>query len=216
MKMIFKRILIGLVLASALTLPALGEVKIATIDLRKVFDNYWKREQAQAAFNEKKDEMQKDLKGFMDDYKKTQDDYDKLIKAANDQSVTPEEREKRKSSAESKLLELKTGENTIRQFQENARDQLDSQLKRMRDSLLVDIRAAINAKAKAGGFTMVIDVAAESFNQTPIVLYTTGENDMTDSILSQLNAAAPPPAPDTPKPGDKSPAKGDIKLDNKK
>jgi outer membrane protein len=204
MKINLKRILTGLILISALNLPAMGEVRIATIDLRKVFDNYWKRAQAQVAMDAKKEEIQKDLQGFRDDYLKSQQDYDRLVKAANDQSVTPEEREKRKSAEEAKLLELKTGENTIRQYQENARDQLDSQMKRMRDSLLVDIRAAINAKAKTSGFTLVIDVASESINGTPIVLYTTGENDLTDTILAQLNAGAPPPSADSPKPAAKT------------
>ena len=208
MKMIFKRILPGLLLVSLFTLsdlPAMGQSRVATIDLRKVFDNYWKRQQAEAALKERGTALDKELKSFVEDYKKTQDDYNKLLAAANDQSVTPAEREKRKTSAEAKLLEIKTSENTIRTFEDNAREQLDSQKKRMRDSILQDIRTAINAKAKIGGYTMVIDTASESYNQTPIILYTNGENDMTEAILTQLNLAAPPanaPA-ESPKASDK-------------
>ncbi|HWF18707.1 MAG TPA: OmpH family outer membrane protein, partial [Verrucomicrobiae bacterium] len=119
---------------------------------------------------------------------------------------TPEEREKRKTGAQNKLLEIETSKNSIRTFEDNAREQLDSQRKRMRDSILEDIRTAINAKAKNAGYTIVIDIAAESFNQTPIVMYTNGENDMTETILSQLNVGAPPPATstDVPKTPDKS------------
>jgi outer membrane protein len=200
-----------MILVSALSLPALGETKIATIDLRKVFDGYWKKAQAQAAFDEKKEEMQKDLKGFVDDFKKTQEEYEKLNKASYDQSVTPEERDKRRASAEAKLLELKTSDNTIRQYKENASEKLESQLKRMRDSLFVDIRAAINAKSKAAGYTLVIDISAESLGQSPVVLYTTGENDLTETILTQLNVGAPPPATDATKPTGKSETKPDGK-----
>jgi outer membrane protein len=210
MKMNLKRALLGLMLAAMFTMPAMAQSRIATIDLRKVFDNYWKRQQAEAALKERGAGMDKELKGFMDDYKKTQGEYDKLLAAANDQSVTPEERDKRKSAAEDKYKELQTSQNTIQTFENNARDQLDSQKKRMRESILEDIRTAINAKAKAGGFTLVIDTAADSLNQTPIILFTNGENDMTDAILAQLNAAAPPPASDTsttptPAPNDKKP-----------
>ncbi len=197
MKKFIGKILPGLVLASMLTLPAMGQNKIATIDLRKVFDNYWKRQEAEAALKKRGGDLDKELKGFMDDYKKLQDDYNKLLESANDQSVTPAEREKRKSAAESKLMEIKTSENTIRTFEDNAREQLDSQKKRMRDSILQDIRTAVNARAKSGGYTMVIDIAADSLNQTPIVMYTNGENDMTDAILAQLNVGAPAPSSDS-------------------
>ena len=172
--------------------PAMAQNRIATIDLRKVFDNYWKRQEAEAALKKRGADLDKELQGFNDDYKKLQEEYGKLLDAANDQSVTTEEREKRKGVAEKKLLEIKTSQNTIQTFMDNAREQLDSQKKRMRDNILQDIRTAINAKAKSGGYSMVIDTASESFNQTPVILYTTGENDMTDAILAQLNVGAPP------------------------
>jgi outer membrane protein len=200
MKTMIKRILPAMMLVCALTMPAMGQPRIGTIDLRKVFDNYWKRQQAESALKERGTSMDKELKGFMDDYNKTKEEYTKLIQASQDQSKAQEERDKAKTAAESKLLEIKTSENTIRTYEENAKDQLDAQKKRMRDSLLQDIQAAISAKAKVSGFTLVIDTSAESLNQTPVVLFTTGENDMTDGILAQLNAGAPPPpAPDASK-----------------
>jgi Skp family chaperone for outer membrane proteins len=165
MKRILSVTLLFVFLVSAVS-PAMAQGRVATIDLRKVFDKYWKREQAEAALKERGTGMDKEYKGFRDDYVKQQDDY-------------------------TKLAEIKTTENTMRQFEENAREQLDTSKKRMRDDILKDIRAAISAKAKAAGYSLVIDSAAESINQTPILLYNNGENDMTDTILSQLNAGAP-------------------------
>jgi outer membrane protein len=198
MKMMIKRLLPGLLLAACLTSPAMAQTRIATVDLRKIFDNYWKRQQAEAAIKERGTALEKEDKSYLDDYQKTKDDYNKLVADANDQSITPEERDKRKNAAEAKLLEVKTGENTIKTFEANARDTLDSQKKRMRDAILEDIKAAIEAKAKAGGFSLVIDTAATTPNDTTMVLYSSGENDMTDAILAQLNAGAPA-ATDTPK-----------------
>jgi Skp family chaperone for outer membrane proteins len=207
-----KKVLPAMLLVCAMTMPALGQNRIGTIDLQKVFQNYWKRAQAESALHERGASMEKELKGFTDDYKKTQEEYTKLLQASQDQSKSQEDRDKAKTAAESKLLELKTSENTIRTYEENAKDQLDSQKKRMRDSLLQDIQAAINAKAKSNGYTLVLDTSADSFNQTPVVLYTSGENDMTETILSQLNAGAPAPAaPDTSKDTNKPAVKKDEK-----
>ena len=61
----------------------------------------------------------------------------------------------------------------------------------MREKILGAIRDIINAKAKATGYSLVIDVAAESVNQTPVVMYNNGDNDITGAVLKELNASAP-------------------------
>jgi hypothetical protein len=38
---------------------------------------------------------------------------------------------------------------------------------------------------------MVVDTAAETFNQTPVFLYASAEYDLTEDVLKQLNAGAP-------------------------
>ena len=59
----------------------------------------------------------------------------------------------------------------------------------------------------------MLDTAAESVQNTPIVLFSNNENDMTDAVLAQLNAGAPA---DASKPDDKGAAKtGDKKKDKK-
>ena len=191
MKTMLKVMVGAVALAMLLATPAMAQNRTATVNMAKVFDNYWKKDQAQAALDQRRSEFEKEGKGMMDDYNKGRDEYNKLLDSANDQSVTPEAREKRKAAAEDKLRELKTTENTIRTFKSTMDDQLSSQTKRMRDAILQDIRTAVTAKAKASGFTMVIDSSAESINGFPVLLYSNGDNDMTESILSQLNAGAP-------------------------
>lgn len=205
MKTMLKRMAMGAALFFLLVMPAMAQSRNATVNMAKIFDNYWKKDQAQAALDQRKAEFEKEGKAMLDDYTKARDEYNKLLDSANDQSVTPETREKRKAAAEDKLRELKTSENTIRTFKSTMDDQLSSQMKRMKDAIKQDILTAVTAKAKAAGYTMVVDSSAESVSGFPVLLYTSGENDMTDSVLSQLNANAP--AGD----GSKSPAKPDGK-----
>ena len=181
-----------LALSGAAALAA--ESRTATIDLRKVFDNYWKTKEADAALKDRAAEMDKQNKSLMDDYKKAAEEYQKLAASANDQAVSAEERGKRKKSADAKMLELKESEQTIESFRRQAGATLDEQKRRMRDKILAEIRAAIEGKAKASGYGIVFDSAGESANATPVLIYTNGENDITDVILSQLNVTAPVPA----------------------
>ena len=191
MKHLLGKIIPGLLLISLLSSSAWAQGRLATVDLRKVFDGYWKTKKADAQLKERAADMEKEHKTMLDDWKKGKEEYSTLLGDANNQVLSPEERDKRKKSAEDKLKQLKETEDTIQQYERQARTTLDEQRKRMRDSILEEIKAALTAKAKTAGYSLVIDIAAESANTTPVVLYCNNENDMTSAILDQLNANAP-------------------------
>ena len=191
MKNCLKSILPTFALSVLLAGPASAETKIATIDLRKVFDNYWKTLQATAALKERAADLDRDHKKMLEDYTKAKADYQKALASASDPAIAPEEKEKRKQTAETKLVEIKDVEVQITGFERQARSNLDTQRQRMRDDVLKEIRAAIGDKARSAGYSLVLDTAAESLNNTPILMFTNGENDITETILSQMNSTAP-------------------------
>jgi outer membrane protein len=201
------KVTLALLVAGLTTLSATAQGRIATVDLGKVFDGYWKTKQAEAALKDRAADLEKEHKGMVEDYKKGNEEYQKLLAAANDQAVSAEEREKRKKTAETKLKEMKDLQETIAQFERQARTTLDEQRLRMRNNLLGEIRTAINSKAKSASYALVVDTVAESAKNTPVVLYNSGDNDITESLLEQLNLTAPPePAKTDTKPADAKPA----------
>jgi outer membrane protein len=180
--------------------PASAQGRIATVDLKKLFDNYWKTKQADAALKDRAADLDKEHKGMVADFNKATDDYKAMLASSSDPAISDAERDKKKKESEERLRGLKDQQETIVKFENQARTTLDEQRRRMRDNILGEVRKAVEAKAKTSSYTLVIDVAAETINNTPVVLFNTGENDITDSILSQLNASAPPEAltPSTP------------------
>ena len=164
--------------------------KVATVDMRKLFDGYWKTKQAENALNDRKAELDKEDRSFIDGLKKDRDEYQKLLDTSNDQAVSADEREKRKQTAADKYKQIKDSETTIVQFERQAQATLAEQSQRMRANILNEIKTAVAARAKAAGCAMVVDSASDSVNQTPIVLYNNGENDLTTAVLDQLNEGA--------------------------
>jgi outer membrane protein len=208
MKNSVKLILASFVLALVLgTTTASAQGRIATVDLKKLFDSYWKTKQADAALKERGFELEKEFKGMMEEYTKIKEDYKALSAAAADQAMSDGEREKKKKQAEEKLISIKDQEEAMQKFQATARSTVDEQRRRMRDNILGEVRKAVDGKAKVAGYTLVIDVAAETINSTPVVLYSNGENDITDAVLAQINANAPPEATVTNAPAEKKPEK---------
>ena len=174
-----------------LGVPALAQTKIGTVDLRKLFDGYWKKKQAQVALDDRKAQLDKDDKGMRDDLKKGGDEYQKLLEQANDQAISADERDRRKSATADKLKQLQESKNAIDQFERQAQVTLSEQSQRMRENILTEIKAAVSTQARTAGYSLVIVAAAETANATTAVIYSSGENDLTAAVLKQLNAGAP-------------------------
>ncbi|MGP8020226.1 MAG: OmpH family outer membrane protein [Limisphaerales bacterium] len=187
LRIIFPTVLLMLFLSSS----AWAQQKIATVDMRKLFDGYWKTKQAETALNDRKTELDKEDRGFLDNLQKDRDDYQKLLDAAADQAISADERDKRKQAAADKYAEIKDSQTAIVQFERQAQTTLSTQTQRMRADIIKEIASAVSAKAKAAGYTMVVDTASDNANQTPVVLYNDGQNDLTAAVLAQLNAGAP-------------------------
>ncbi len=206
MNTFLKKLVPGVLLFSVLGGSAFAQ-RVATVDLSKVFDKYWKTEQATASLRNRVDEMQKSRGEMIEDWKKMKAEYQKLLEDANNQAVSAEERDKRKRAAEDKLKEIKGAEDGINQFERQMSVTLGEQKARMRKNILEEIKLAINSKARSAGYSLVIDSNAQTYApdpsgaySTPTVLYSDGQFDLTEAVISQLNAGAPV---ETPKPDEK-------------
>jgi len=184
-------LLLGCWLGLAGIATAADGLKVATVDLRKVFDNYWKTKQADVNLKDQAGGLEKERRTMVDQYQKAQENYKKFLDGANDQALSTDERDKRKKSAEMELLSLRDLENRVKQFDVTSRTMLDETRTRVRNNILAEIKDTIKAKVKAGNYNHVLDSAADSFNNTPIILYTAGIDDLSDAILAQLNVNAP-------------------------
>ena len=170
-----------------------AQTKIAIIDLRSVFDKYYKTKEADAKLKERGQDILKVRQGMADDYKKTQEEYNKLMEGAKDPSISNEERDKRKRTAEAKLEEIREIEVNVRKYDTQAQEQFAQQNMRMREKILQEIKEIVESKAKTEGYSMVLDTAAETANRTPVIMYNNGQYDITNDVLKKLNENAPPP-----------------------
>jgi len=190
MKYLFSKTVPALFIMALLTGTAFGQTRVGTIDLKKAFDTYWKRKEALSTLNDEKNDLEKDFKNMIEDAKKAREAYQKLLSDASDSAISSEEREKRKKLAEDKFKQVREKEDDATRFQRDAGARLDERQKRFTDTLVNEIRNVISAIAKTHGLAQVFDVSS------PVVLYTNGENDITDEVIKQLNANAPAAKPD--------------------
>jgi len=182
------RYLVILITALAvLTISAHAQsTKVATVDMKKLFNGYYKTKLAQSSLESRKTELRKEIKEMTDGLEKAQTDYKSLLDQANDQAISADERDKRKQAAADKAKEVNTSRGAIEQFQRQAEAQLADQSQRMSANLVTEIQKAVSDKAKAGGYSMVLNTGANE-----VVVYSSADNDITAAVLTQLNIGAP-------------------------
>jgi len=196
MKML-KMTVLTILLLAFLGVPAFAQNKVASVDIRKIVAGYYKSKQAEVLFEKKMTELRKELKDMTDGLDTAQEDYKQLLDQSYDQALSADERDKRKQAAADKLKDINNSKAAIEQFDRQAQSQVADSRQRINSNLLTDIQNAVADRAKAGGYTIVVNSAA-----TDTIVYASTDNDLTDEVLKQLNAGAPidvtpaaPPAP---------------------
>ena len=178
--------LLTVALLAATAISAAAQNKMATVDMKKLFNAYWKTKQATTALENRKTELRKEVKDMADALEKAQTDYKQLLDQSNDQAISADERAKRKDAAADKAKEINSSKVALDQFQRQAEAQLADQSQRMSGNLVTEIQKAVADKAKAAGYSMVLNSSA-----TEVVVYSDATADITDAVLAQLNAGAP-------------------------
>ena len=187
---------------------AWAETRIATVDFKKVYENYWKKQQSEKIINEMREDARKEHNNQINEIKKVNEEYQTIQSNATDPAISQDEREKRKKTAEDKLRQLRDMDKILREYDANAEARIRDQVERTLSRMVEEIRTVITAKAKSAGFSLVIDVAAVSGVGTPVVFYTNNENDMTEGVITALNVNA---RSDTAKADEKPASKPDEK-----
>jgi outer membrane protein len=181
-----RHLILTAALLAATALSATAQTKIATVDMKKLFNGYYKTKLAQTSLESRKTELRKEIKDMADGLDKAQTDYKKLLDQSSDPALSADERDKKKQASLDKAKEINSSKAAIEQFQRQAEAQLADQSQRMSGNLVSEIQKAVAEKAKAAGYSIVLNAAS-----VETVVYAGTDNDLTGPVLDQLNAGAP-------------------------
>ncbi len=173
-------------LLAATAISAEAQTKLATVNMKKLFNGYWKFKQSSTILEDRKASHAKEIKSMADDLAKAQTEYSQLLDQANDPVISSDEREKRKAAAASKSKDVNNAKAALDQYQRQAETSVVELEQRLSNNLISEIQDRVTAKAKAAGYTTVINSAA-----TEIVVFADPSTDITDEVLKDLNANAP-------------------------
>ena len=184
-------VLIALVTFGFLSDSAEAATSIATVSLDKVYNGYWKTDQENDKLKKKQKMAQDKIKGLNQSLTKDGEVLSRMIIALNDPNLSAAEKTKRQQQAGLKQQELRQQSEAIQAFSNATSKDLELEMRKARDGIMEEIQQVVAAKARAEGFDLVLDKAGKSAAIAPIVVYSVGGNELTESVLKQLNLSDP-------------------------
>lgn len=163
------------------------QVKVATVDMKKVFENYYKTKDAEARINEARNSAKKELEDRMESLKKAGEEVQKLNTEIESPALSKDSKDAKSKTRDEKIGEFKTMEREIQEFRMTREKQLQEQSVRMRGGIVEEINKVVTDRVKADQFDLVLDKSGPSLNGVPVVLFAKESYDFTNDVITALN-----------------------------
>ncbi|MDI9401694.1 MAG: OmpH family outer membrane protein [Verrucomicrobiota bacterium] len=165
--------------------------KIATIDVRKVLENYYVTWQQDAAYQQANQRLVEEAAEARKLYEAADQKLAEILKSSQDKELAPEVLSKNEEEARQAFEERAKLEGALASFRENAIKNLAARKKRAQEEILDKVNEAVSKQAQKEGYTLVLNSSIDSSNPYRVVIFDLGRHDLTQEILLQLNAAKP-------------------------
>jgi len=179
----------GLVLACGAAQA--GDLKIATVDGNRLLKGYYKTGLADRHMQEQYEDFRAERDKLIAEHKKLKQQFESLRAEADNKALTDEARDKKKEQAEERLTQVIESENTINDKAASRKKQLEDEGRKIQTELAKSIQAAVKAVAAKDGYTLVLESSGLLANGLEPVLYADPKTDITDAVMTILNADKP-------------------------
>ena len=196
--------LLSFILSLAFAGTACAELKIGTVDMKKIFESYWKTKDAETTMSDTRSRLKRDLDERMEERKKLQDTIEKLNEEIKKPELAQATREKKAKERDDRIGEWQTMMRELQQYQAEKEKQLADQTLRIRNGIVEEILKVVNEKTQKENCDLVFDTSGNSINNVPVVISAKASYDYTKEVIETLNATRPkgsaePAKPEEPK-----------------
>ncbi len=177
-------------LALAINIYA-ADLKIATVNMEKVFDEYYKTKALNVQFKSRSEEAEVKKQELEGKFNTLKGELQTLTAAMKDKSLSEKEREKKRELAEEKYAQLKEAEERLVEFDKTTRRQLAEDMRIEQQKIVAEIKSAISKYTKEHSITLVLDTSGKTMNNVEAVVLSDPSFDITDAIIAIMNKNAP-------------------------
>lgn len=172
---------------AAAALSAAESLKIAVVDMARVFDNYYKTRIVQSQLEEQQSVYRTHVTAMNEEYNKLQEEYKVLLDAAQNITLKEAERQEKAAEASKKLAEVKQKERDINQYLTEKSRQFKELEDTKRTEITAEILGEVQRLATVDGYDIVLDYSGKTTSSLASVVFFKPNLDITDAVLEELN-----------------------------
>jgi Skp family chaperone for outer membrane proteins len=169
-------------------------LRIAVVDLDRVFREYYKSRIAEDFLNQQAEAARLYLGQLTNKLEAQKAGYLRLRQSIGNQAVSDAERQKMIAAAGELEAQIKATENEIAVYQRQMSRELQRLEQTKRGEILLDIQREIRRRAAAENYAFVLDCSGKSATGLPAVLVYPAKNDISNAVIRELNRSAAKPA----------------------
>jgi outer membrane protein len=170
---------------------AKAEVKFGTVDMNRVFSEYYKTKDAQSKYTDAEKAANDDLNGRVETLKTGMKEISQLNADLQKSDLSKDEVDAKKKDLQTKVAAARTLDREIADYRSAKQKNLQDQFLRMRKDIVDDIMKAVTDLVKSKGYDIVFDKSGLSAGAVPIVLYSRDDLDFSQDVIAALNKTAP-------------------------
>lgn len=168
-----------------------AKLKIAVVDMDKLFQQYYKTKQTDAVLQQKQGIFQAWAKKLGASRLKLQEEFNILRDDAQNIAFSSTEREKKRLTAQKKYQEFKKKEAELEQYVQQKSREYKTLVSKMHKRLLEEIYTEIRRYAVLKGYNFIFDKSGKTLNTIPAIIYSSPQHDISAEILGKLNRGQP-------------------------
>ena len=167
------------------------DLKVALVDMKRVFSEYHKTQAAELTVNKDKETAKLALDERSAKYKSLVETFRELSAELRDAALSEEVRDAKTKETANVASEAKSLEREIAELGERCERQLQETVLRLRQGILEEISAAAQKRAREGAYDLVFDKSGLSMNGVNFLLHSKDAVDISDELIAELNRGVP-------------------------
>ncbi|WP_309387612.1 OmpH family outer membrane protein [Cerasicoccus frondis] len=181
-----RKILITLLAFGAMSVAfAQNSPVILTVNVAKLYDGYWKAKEAEAKFQSSIENAQQEIQTMISEGMQMTESLQELQAESSSPAISDERKKEIAAEAQEKIKTIQQKERDVNQFRQTTDRQLQQRRQAITELHLSDIQAVVTEVAKSKGADLVLNT------QGLAVVYSSEAMDITDDVMTKLNADKP-------------------------
>ncbi len=165
----------------------MAQQKLASINMEKVFQNYYKTARSESSLKQQELIYEEHAKRLSEDIEKFRIKRDELKEKSLNVALTEKAREDSRQQAEEQDRVFQEKRQELRDFMQKKQKELQKRYLEERKLLVQELTVFIQNFAKAEKLDFIFDSSGLTSNLIPVLIYASSLYDVTDTILVRLN-----------------------------